>query len=216
MEVEPDNLHVLIQNMHHKDWKTRFDAGFRLGVRAGELGVFAETLQSMALDQRCPGKHTAAWLLRQFGRKTMQQWSNDVASLLCPTCFVFSRVQQIKLSRREPIIYCGCPVCGQSQQFVEVDHVLGVLDRSMPSKFSQQGRTIRVNWICHRHVFDFDSVEIVQASDEDVERFAVQAGNDTDPVRKPAYPKIPCHVSCQLSKNTLRILQHTFETVQIA
>jgi hypothetical protein len=34
-------------------------------------------------------------------------------------------------------------------------------------------------------LFDFDRVEIQQATDEEVERFAVQVGNDTDELSDP-------------------------------
>jgi hypothetical protein len=74
-----------------------------------------------------------------------------------------------------------------------------------------------VNWLTHRKLFDFDEVEIAQTTDEDVERFAVQVGNDTDPKRKPRYQKMRCVVSseCQLSENTMRILERMFGTVAV-
>ena len=58
---------------------------------------------------------------------------------------------------------------------------------------------------------------IVQASDEDVERFAVQIGNDTDGIRKPIYKDIRCTISpgCKLSENTLRILRRMIGQVEI-
>jgi hypothetical protein len=83
-------------------------------------------------------------------------------------------------------------------------------------KFKQNG-VLRVNWLTHRKLFDFDEVEIAQATDEDVERFAVQVGNDTDPKRKPRYQKMRCVVSseCHLSENTLRILERMFGVVAV-
>ena len=63
----------------------------------------------------------------------------------------------------------------------------------------------------------FDEVEIVQATDEDVERFAVQVGNDTDPKRKPRYQEMRCVVSpeCRLSENSMRILERMFGAVEV-
>jgi hypothetical protein len=57
----------------------------------------------------------------------------------------------------------------------------------------------------------------VQATDEEVERFAVQVGNDTDAIRKPRYKKMRCTVSadCQLSANTMRILKRIFGSIQV-
>jgi hypothetical protein len=72
-----------------------------------------------------------------------------------------------------------------------------------------------VNWLVRRVLFDFSGVYINQASDEEVERFAVQIGNDTDEWRRPRYSEMTCHIgpSCVLSENTLRILQRTFGQV---
>jgi len=76
------------------------------------------------------------------------------------------------------------------------------------SRIHRDGR-LRINWLTERSLFDFDWIEIVQASDEEVERFAVQLGNDTDPVRRRRYRHLHCFIgqSCRLSENTLRILQ---------
>jgi hypothetical protein len=65
------------------------------------------------------------------------------------------------------------------------------------------------------HLFDFEQVEIIQATDEDVERFAVQVGNDTDPVRQPHYAQMQRFIApqCQLSENSLRVLQIMFGQV---
>ena len=60
------------------------------------------------------------------------------------------------------------------------------------------------------------ALEIVRATDEEVERFAVQVGNDTDSVRRPRYPHIRCTIApeCSLSTNTLRILRNSFGHVE--
>jgi hypothetical protein len=59
---------------------------------------------------------------------------------------------------------------------------------------------------------------IIHASDEEVERFAVQVGNDTDPVRQACYPKMICilNPANDLSENTRRILVRTFGVMQTA
>jgi hypothetical protein len=59
---------------------------------------------------------------------------------------------------------------------------------------------------------------IIHASDEEVERFAVQVGNDTDPVRQARYPKTVCTLNPDndLSENTRRILVRTFGVMQTA
>ena len=92
---------------------------------------------------------------------------------------------------------------------------MAVLDGNMTLPQEEQTDLLRVNWLARRSLFSFDQVEISWATDEEVEHFAVQVGNDTDPVRQPRYQKIPCLVSadCNLSENTLRILRRTFGRV---
>jgi hypothetical protein len=89
---------------------------------------------------------------------------------------------------------------------------VAVLDAGMAETVIKDGETIRVNWLLRRELFDFETVEIIQADDEAVERLAVQIGNDTDPLRRPRYPEMTCTVAptCPLSENTIRILQRTF------
>jgi len=78
------------------------------------------------------------------------------------------------------------------------------------------GRLV-VRWPAVQTLFDFDTVEIRRASDEVVERFAVQVSNDTDPRRQPRYKKIACTVwkQCKLSVNTRRVLESVFGEVEL-
>jgi hypothetical protein len=91
-----------------------------------------------------------------------------------------------------------------------------VLDSNWAEAQSYQDGLLRINWLARRSLFDFDWVEVIQANDEDVERFAVQIGNDTDPVRDAQYPKMRCLIApgCRLSENTLRVLRSTFGRVE--
>jgi hypothetical protein len=85
----------------------------------------------------------------------------------------------------------------------------------MTKEVVRQNNVLKVNWLLWRKLFDFDEVHIIRATDEDAERFAVQIGNDTDELRKSRYSQMRCNISadCQLSPNTMRILQHTFGQV---
>ena len=76
---------------------------------------------------------------------------------------------------------------------------------------------LHINWLNRRTLFDFDKISILQATDQDVERFAMLIGNDTDEYRMPRYKTMHCAVAstCHLSENTLRILRHTFGQVDI-
>jgi hypothetical protein len=66
-------------------------------------------------------------------------------------------------------------------------------------------------------VIYFDEVEIIRADEEEVERFAIQIGNDTDSVRKSRYNQMVCRISadCNLPSNALRILKCIFADIAI-
>jgi hypothetical protein len=109
-----------------------------------------------------------------------------------------------------------CRVCGQAKRLVlGVLQVVAVLDDDWPDEWASAPGTLRVNWLKRRAVFDFDRVEIVAATDEEVERFLIQVGNDTDEWRVPRYKRMTCTVApqCTLTENTLRILRRTLGRV---
>ena len=91
---------------------------------------------------------------------------------------------------------------------------MAVLDNSWNESHSQEGGLLRVNTLTHRAMFDFDGVEVAQATDEEVERFAMRVGNDTDSFRKPRYEQMRCIIKCELSENALRILESMFGKVE--
>jgi HEAT repeat protein len=107
----------------------------------------------------------------------------------------------------------ACRICGET---IRVTHLVReavvVLDENWSEDQTLSDGVLRVNWLKRRAVFDFDRVEIVAATDEDVERFCIQVGNDTDEFRQARYKGMPCRVArqCALSENTLRILRSTF------
>ena len=110
--------------------------------------------------------------------------------------------------------YYACRICKNTDTRLEqVSQVIVVLDTGMMKGKEIAGDKLRVNWMKRKSLFDFDRVEIVQATDEDVERFAIQVGNDTDDYRQERYPKMRCVVSCELSENTIRILSSLFGQV---
>ncbi len=63
--------------------------------------------------------------------------------------------------------------------------------------------------------FDRQGIEIIDATDKQIEQFAIQAGNDTDPYRQPRYKKLTCQIAAEsrLTENTIRILESTFGQV---
>ncbi len=166
------------------------------------------TLENKAL------RPVVSQLLRDIAQETSQRLAHRTSGLLCPRCLTRFGPHEVRLTWWNNLTYYGCRICSQNRDFYE-GSVVAVLDSHMADAPVQQDGVIRVNWSTRRELFDFDAVEIVQAEDEEVERFAVQVGNDTDETRESRYQEMQCvvHPNCQLSENTLRILEHTFGQV---
>lgn len=113
-------------------------------------------------------------------------------------------------------VYYGCRTCGQSAEVLQLPQgVVALLDNQAAVDQIEQQGVLKVNWLSRRELFDFDRVEIVQASDEDVERFAVQVGNDTDEWRQARYQTMECIIApnCQITANSPKVLQSIFGKV---
>ncbi|MEM7347093.1 MAG: hypothetical protein AAF485_22865, partial [Chloroflexota bacterium] len=81
----------------------------------------------------------------------------------------------------------------------------------------EQADDLHINWLLRRTLFDFNEILISNGTDEDVERLAVQIGNDSDPVRQVQYRQMRCLISttCSLSENTHRVMQQMVGTVKL-
>jgi hypothetical protein len=147
-----------------------------------------------------------------------RQWGYQISHKLCPQCLARCVAHEVSLSALNSATYYGCRICRQSEEFLDwAGPIVAILDSQSAAETSEEKGALRVNWLVRRALFDFETIEIVQAIDEDVERFAVQVGNDTDELRQSQYENMHCTVSsaCQLSENTIRILRHTFGEVDV-
>ncbi len=188
------------------------DAYPKLVTLGGEI---VPALHEIALDNNHNLQKVASHLLHEIGRETTTRLAHRAQHLSCLRCLGRCRPHKLPIGWTS-ITYYGCRACGQSQDFM-AGRIVAVLDSQMATTLHRQKRVLRVSWLTCRMLFDFDEVEIRQATDEDVERFAVQVGNDTDPMRQPYYKEMRCLISpgCQLSQNTRRILQKMFGQVEV-
>jgi len=87
----------------------------------------------------------------------------------------------------------------------------------MTGEYEELDGTVRLNALKLEWGFDFDRVEIVDATDAGVERFAMAVGNETNEARQESFERMRCVVrpGCQLCENTLRILRSTFGKVRV-
>jgi hypothetical protein len=204
------SLQKLTANLQDHHWLERFTARQALLDRGGEA---VELLLALAQDDSAATQPVAWWLLQSIAVDTSVRLARQADTLLCPRCLVCFQAQPIPVAWQPDLTFYGCRVCRQSRSFQTrpADMVM-VLDMGMAVEQMEQDRMLRVNWFHRRALFDFDRVEIIQANDEEVERFAVLVGNDTDPVREPRYKLMTYTIAptCLLSENTMRILERTF------
>lgn len=174
-------------------------------------------LQPIANNRKHPAQIMAIQLIQEIVAITKPMYQTRSVSLLCSRCYCHFVTHKIELSGLKNLSYYGCRKCHQSKNLLIFDKVIAMLDSQVNSEVVQQGRIVIVNWLIFKNLFDFDSVEIIKTTDEDAERFAVQVGNDTNPMRKQRYKQMRCKVStaCGLSENTMRILQRAFGSVEM-
>lgn len=201
-----------ITMLNHRGWEERFIARQAL-VTLGAEAIYP--LLELTGDQDGSWQRAAVWLLQSIEQETTARLAETKARPLCLRCLARCQAYTISIAFDTPMTYYGCRLCRQSRDIFDGEAV-AVLDAAMTEEWTTQNDQIRINWLARQSLFDFDRVEIIQATDEEVERFAVQVGNDTDPFRQARYSQLPCLVApeCRLSENTLRILQHTFGLVE--
>ena len=172
---------------------------------------------AMAVNQNDALQPLMVALLRDIALWTKAQFSYRLSHFICLTCFHHFGAHKIPLDQKKSITYYGCRACRQSRKSLEVQAggVIASLDGGMVEEYRLENERLHVNWLILGKLFDFDAVEIINASDEAVERFAVQVGNDTDEFRQPRYKQMDCVVAadCRLSRNTMRILERMFGRV---
>lgn len=157
-------------------------------------------------------------LLHEIATETKRAFSAQSSQLVCPLCYMYCGEHEIKLSHVSTINYYGCRACGQSEAFLTwAGDIVAVLDRNstVTEEKNVEKGLLFINWFRHRYVFDFKAIEIRAARDEDVERFIMQLGNESDAIQKKRYETMSCVIlpSCKLSENTMRILEDFFAEV---
>lgn len=202
----------LIKMLPTYNWQERFLARHQLVGLGSEAAPKLVSLTKSKANSLYP---EALWLLRSIGYETTARLKPRATQLICPVCLTGCGPHRITWS--PAISYYGCRTCGQSRRFYDCpEGVVAVLDEQQMEMTEFQAGRLRVHWPARPDLFDFDRVEIVRATDEMVERFAVAVANDTDPIRQPRYRRTVCAIApgWSLSPNTLRILARTFGEVR--
>lgn len=205
IETHPETLRTMVDRL------STTAKGFSLLRAVGGLAVPGLAALS---ESGQAGKLVAKRLAQDIGRQT-QSYLPRLHQLYCPFCFTRYGKHSHPLGWFQSVTHYGCRSCGHSRGALEVPPV-AILDHTMPKETLQRNKQMMVNWLTYLRPFDFTQVEIHNAGDEDVERFVMQMGNDTDLVRQAGYKVVPVFISstCQLSPNTRRILAKQFGDVQ--
>lgn len=211
-QKQSDSPEKLIAQLQDRNWVVRCTAAYLLVDWGGEA---VPHLEPIAKKRSSLLRRTALGLLHSISEEATAHLAQRASRLLCARCLTRFKAHSIRLPEDETLIYYGCRVCRQSREFWEGEGV-AVLDATPEADISAETGSIRVNWLARRTLFDFDRVEIIQATDEAVERFAIQVGNDTDSFRAGRYQTMVCSIdpACDLSDNTLRILGRIFGGVE--
>jgi hypothetical protein len=207
-DISIEQLIAEIQSYH---WLKRFIARHVLFHRGGEAVV---ALQTLSEDGDSETQQIVSWLLKSISAETTGRLGSEPEKWICPQCF--TQCQAHHLLWKPILTYYGCRTCKRSWGLLNVPgEVVAVLDEGWSERYNQENNSLKVNWLVHRTVFDFDYINIIRATDEMVERFAMQVGNDTNLKRRNKYQEMRCqiHRECQLSKNTIRILENMFGLV---
>ena len=212
----PDPIERHIADLGHPGWASRFVARHALVAWGGEA---VPRLRDISTKRGAELQTVAQWLLASIEHDTSARLSAKSKWLLCLRCLVYCGPHWDERSGHMPYVHYGCRTCGQSRDFLQwAGHIVTVLDKTMTAPIIEEQKTLRGNWFQHRNLFDCNWVEILQANDEDVERFAVQIGNDTDSRRQGRYHQMRCFIGQGYtpSKNTRRILERTFGRLEPA
>ena len=160
----------------------------------------------------------ALQLLQDIVSETEERLARNKTGLLCRQCFwraesyplaVPGRIESLGLT------YHRCRLCRQSGKLDEYRHLICVLDETMSLPYTVKEGICRVNWLIHHRQFDFEGVELTQASEIEVEKFAIQIANNTEPQQKSTYWRMTCQIGpeCPLSPNTMILLRRLFGKV---
>jgi len=113
--------------------------------------------------------------------------------------------------------YWSCRKCGGSHRMIRVKGpLIAVLQQSHLRSWLGETKPCRVNWSAVGRLFDFDRVEIYEATDVHVERFVVQIRNEADELQRKRIKRAKCCINgATLNENSIRQLKRVFRSVQL-
>ena len=206
-------IRALGQRRH---WTRRFLARHTLVAVGGEAVVI---LLALAADEDYELRDIAIWILQNIERETKHRCADRAEELLCADCLVCLEEREASWGRwRSSITYCACRRCGQSRRLIEPStQLVAVLDSTWEETREDGNDCLRLNALQAAPLIEFDRVEIIRATDRQVEGFLIALGNDSDRQRQAHYRRATCIIgpNAGLSENTVRLLERQFTQVDV-
>jgi len=207
-EKDPPSA-VMLSSVNSQDWKDALSARFIIAVNGAKsmlpLADFAAS---------CSGKDRKQILeLMRFICEETKRALGKSGSIFCSHCFILpSPHKALRFT------YYSCQHCNRNRHFISAPNgVIAIIDQNMQKDKIVRDGALFVNWIKHGRIFDFDRVEIINATDNDIDKFVLQVESDVDDYRKPRYKKmtVNIHPGCQLSRNSIMNLEMAFGKVVV-
>lgn len=154
-------------------------------------------------------------LITDIAAENRARFQAKASILFCTACFARGTTYNFALTDNTKIVYYGCRLCQQSHQMQDGERVVAVLDQRMSEAYRKVENDIHINWLQFKQPADINRIEIIEANDQDIERFVMMLGNDTDPLRRSRYQTMPCFIAanCAISPNSRRLLEKMFGQV---
>ncbi len=222
-EFGPDALRASALDLYSDDVDARYRAAYVLYVH----GTEAIPLILAALDEAKTRKQLATRLVEAIAARSRRDYAYRHNHCFCPHCMTRFEKRSVRLSPLRAVDYYACRSCGSTRGAVQhTGKVVAVLDGNDREVVRADGDVLRVNWLARAKagvantldLFDFDSVDVVSASDEDLRRFLVDVANDTDEDRRKRYRTMPVRLSegCAPEASTLHALRAEFPRLMTA
>lgn len=214
-KAHPVPADLLARGLEHRAWRERFLARHVCFAVGTEVIPYLVPLVSGS-DPAAVAD--ARWLIRNICASARARVGEFYKNALCNRCFARFAAHTVRLPRARDETYYGCRICHQNREFLQWDGpVVAALDRRMSGRFTMRGHNLCVNWFEAERAFDFDSVEITDATDTDIERFIIRLGNDANAPAPARLKRITCTVAQtdSLRPETLNLLKDTFGNVMV-
>jgi hypothetical protein len=165
----------------------------------------------------------AAQALEQISNRNTDQFQDIWKECVCQEHFTRFIYWKCSISSTTSVAFFACRLCKIAEpSYRKISQVIAVLDMSASQPITvQRGNLLYVPWSLERGIFDFDAVEIRQATSAQIETFLLKFDEDEDPARpwkQKRGSKIQCRVlsNCPVTAADRARLHRHFEVMDVS